>query len=201
MRLFAINFLVYFIKLIFLSFIAFCGLYVGYRINHGIEIYFRKQRKQMAKRGKLIAYMNRHYYAVFKKRKKSIKQRNEKWLYEKCCNYAERCESLDIKTAIAYLKSDIKQCEVFSILIAISIGFSKQITDPIAKAIALFLCKHKTDIGSNVDPLSFFNEMNTDLQTICSLLWAVVLILLLINFQRVVKKQQYLLCILEDPDI
>ena len=75
MKLFVIYILRYLFKMAFLTLAALAGLYVGYRINHGMEIYFKRQRKQVTKYGKLIAYMNRHYDAVNEKRKSVYNKR------------------------------------------------------------------------------------------------------------------------------
>ena len=198
MKMFTVYILKSLIKIVFLILVALCGLYVGYMLNHGMEIYFRKHRKQIKKNGKLFAYMNRHYYAVFRKRKKYVKQRDEKWLYKKCYNYAKQCDDFDIKTAIAYLTSNIKQYELFSVLIAIGIGFNASIVGPYAKAFALLLNGFNTTVVLNQYQNKLFDETNANLQFIFGIIFALVLIFLLIKSGKELKKQQYLLCMLEE---
>lgn len=200
MKLFAICILKYFIKVMFFTCIAFCGLYVGYRFDHGMEIYLKKERKQILKHGKLIAYMNRHYRATYKESRKYEKKRNEKWLYKKCYNYAKLCGKIDIKMAISYLKTDIKQCEVFTTLISICVGFSNQIVNPYAHAMASYLYKIRTTTGLSENQVISFDELNENLQTLFCLCFAMFLLLFLYKFSKTLKKQRYLLCILEDVE-
>ncbi len=200
MKLFVIYILRCLFKMSFLILVALAGLYVGYKINHGKEIYFKRQRKQVAKYGKLIAYMNRHYRATQKKSKSVHNKRNEKWLYEECYTYAKKCDELDVKMGIAYLKSDMIVFQIFSVLISICIGFSGKIVIPYAEAVAMSILEIKTTIGLSEGEMERFNELNSNLQILFCIVLALFLILILFGLGKILKKQQYLLCILEAVD-
>ena len=200
MKLFVIYILRCLLKMAFLTSAALAGLYVGYRITHGKEIYFKRQRKQVAKYGKLIAYMNRHYKAVEKKRKRAHNKRNKKWLYEKCYTYAKKCDELDVKMGIAYLKSDMIVFQIFSVLLSICIGFSGEIVIPYAEAEAMSRLGIKTTHGLSEWEMERFNELNSNLQILFCIVLALFLILGLSKSRKILKKQQYLLCILEAVD-
>lgn len=200
MKLFVIYILRCLFKMAFLTLAALVGLYVGYRINHGMEIYFKRQRKQVAKYGKLIAYMNRHYRAAKKKRKSVHNKRNEKWLYEKCYTYAKKCNKLDVKMGIAHLKSDMIVFQIFSVLISICIGFSGKIVIPYAEAVAMSRLGIKTTLGLSEWEMERFNELNSNLQILFCIALALFLIFGLAILGKILKKQQYLLCILEAVD-
>lgn len=197
MKVFVIYILRYLIKMIFLVLTAFYGFCVGYRIKHRREIYFKKQRKQIAKRGKLIAYMYAHYAVVYKKRKNVHDKRNEKWLYEKCYNYAKKCDELDLKMAIAHLKSDITIFEVIAALIAICVGFSNQIVAPYAEATAMLVMGIRTTIGLTDFQIKIYDELNSSLQMGICIVFAFLLVVDLLKVGKILRKQQYLLCILE----
>ena len=200
MKLFVIYILRCLFKMAFLTLAALVGLYVGHRINHGMEIYFKRQRKQVAKYGKLIAYMNRHYRAAKKKRKSVHNKRNEKWLYEKCYTYAKKCDELDVKMGIAHLKSDMIVFQIFSVLISICIGFSGKIVIPYAEAVAMSRLGIKTTLGLSEWEMERFNELNSNLQILFCIVLALFLIFGLAILGKILKKQQYLLCILEAVD-
>lgn len=200
MKLFVIYILRCLFKMAFLTLAALVGLYVGYRINHGMEIYFKRQRKQVAKYGKLIAYMNRHYRAAKKKRKSVHNKRNEKWLYEKCYTYAKKCDELDVKMGIAHLKSDMIVFQIFSVLISICIGFSGKIVIPYAEAVAMSRLGIKTTLGLSEWEMERFNELNSNLQILFCIVLALFLIFGLAILGKILKRQQYLLCILEVVD-
>ena len=200
MKLFVIYILRCLFKMAFLTLAALVGLYVGYRINHGMEIYFKRQRKQVAKYGKLIAYMNRQYRAAKKKRKSVHNKRNEKWLYEKCYTYAKKCDELDVKMGIAHLKSDMIVFQIFSVLISICIGFSGKIVIPYAEAVAMSRLGIKTTLGLSEWEMERFNELNSNLQILFCIVLALFLIFGLAILGKILKRQQYLLCILEVVD-
>ena len=200
MKLFVIYILRCLFKMAFLTLAALVGLYVGYRINHGMEIYFKRQRKQVAKYGKLIAYMNRHCRAAKKKRKSVHNKRNEKWLYEKCYTYAKKCDELDVKMGIAHLKSDMIVFQIFSVLISICIGFSGKIVIPYAEAVAMSRLGIKTTLGLSEWEMERFNELNSNLQILFCIVLALFLIFGLAILGKILKRQQYLLCILEVVD-
>lgn len=200
MKLFVIYILRYLFKMAFLTLAALAGLYVGYRINHGMEIYFKRQRKQVAKYGKLIAYMNRHYDAVNEKRKSVYNKRNKKWLYEKCYTYAKKCDELDVRTGIAYLKSDIIISQIFSTVVSVGIGFSNQIVTPYAEVIAMLILGIDNTIELGDPRLKMYEELNSHLKILIGLAFALSLILCLIRCGKALKKQQYLLCVLEEID-
>lgn len=200
MKLFVIYILRCLFKMAFLTLVALAGLYVGYKINHGTEIYFKRQRKQVAKYGKLIAYMNRHYRAAQKKSKSVHNKRNEKWLYEKCYTYAKKCDELDVKMGIAHLKSDMIVFQIISVLISIYIGFSGKIVIPYAEEVAKSILEIKTTIGLSEGEMERFNEQNSNLQILFCIVLALFLILFLLGLGKILKKQQYLLCILEAVD-
>ena len=165
-----------------------------------MEIYFKRQRKQVAKYGKLIAYMNRHYRAAKKKRKSVHNKRNEKWLYEKCYTYAKKCDELDVKMGIAHLKSDMIVFQIFSVLISICIGFSGKIVIPYAEAVAMSRLGIKTTLGLSEWEMERFNELNSNLQILFCIVLALFLIFGLAILGKILKRQQYLLCILEVVD-
>lgn len=200
MKLFVIYIFRCLFKMLFLTLVALAGLYVGYKINHGKEIYFKRQRKQVAKYGKLIAYMNRHYRAAKKKCKSVYNKRNKKWLYEKCYTYAKKCDELDVRTGIAYLKSDIIVYQIISTVVSVGIGFSNQIVTPYAELIAMLVLGIDKTIGLSDPRLKMYEELNSRLKISIGLAFALSLILCLIRCGKALKKQQYLLCVLEEID-
>ena len=186
-------------KTVFFMLIAFAGLYVGYRLNHGFEIYYKKQIRQIDKYGKLISYMYRHYRVVNKIWKKG-KNRNREWLYIKCYNYTKKCEKCDINNAKAYLKSDLKIQEAVSLLITVCVGLSTPIINSYAYNIALYIKGINTTVDLSYDELIAFNELITCLQNTIGIMYIFFMVCYVVKLTIILKKQQYLLSVLEDID-
>ena len=131
-------FLTYLFKFAIMAFVAGSGAYVGYWSNHKRAVYFKKQRKAIKKYGRLVAYLNRNYRAVFKKRifgkKKNI---GKDELYRKCYYYASKFDICEINSAKAYLKRDLKISELTGVLVAIIVGFGSSLIYSYAYSLSL----------------------------------------------------------------
>ncbi len=195
-----IIFIHYLVKAALFILIAFAGIYIGYRLNHGFEIYFEKQKRQIDRYGKLIAYMNRHYKAVNSKNRMrgKIEKRKEEWLYVKCYNYAEKCDKYEINIAKAHIKSDIKICEAMSLLITVFVGLSNFVINMYAYNISVFIIETSMIAGLANDNNRVFQKLSSYFQNFIGLIFLLLLIFVVKKFSIILRKQQYFLCILED---
>lgn len=179
--------LFYILKVLFFVLMAFSGMYTGYRLRCGLEIYFKKQRKNIDKYGKLIAYMYRHYNAVYRKNKKLKNEiyRSEKWLYMQCYNFAKDFEIHEINCAKAHLKSDIKTFEVMSLIITTAIAMGTVVVHVYTEVITSIL------FGNDETKYLYFQNM-------LLIVYFMFLICFIWYMLKLIRRQQFLLSILND---
>lgn len=200
MRQFIHAFLFYGIKTIFFMLIALLGLYIGYRIRHKREVYFKNQRKKIEREGKLIAYLNFNYKAVFKKKifKKNKEYRNKEWLYNRCFDYASKFNMREINGAKAYLKRDLKVFELFGLMITIFVGLSSSLIYSYALSLTNIVYNKVSEFISAEKQQSFYDNLEKSLESLIGLLLMALLIFLIYRISYPIKKQEYLISVLED---
>ena len=190
----------YLVMFLLLIGVACLGIYTGYRIKNKREVYFKKQRKNIKKYGKLIAYMYRHYYAVNRKKWKflKIKIREKDWIYKKCYVYAKKFEDEEINHAKAYLKSDLRVNEVFGFLIAISVGFGTKLINVFAYNFVFLMYGLNINTTLSNEQQQIFNNCVMETENFILIVLLLITIFILLKLKNVVIRQQYLLSILED---
>lgn len=83
--------------------------------------YIKKLYENVAKKGKIVTYMESIYLSADKKEYKNL---NIEKMYMICYKYAKNQKKMEKETAKAYLNSEIKLLEILSIMIGVACGFA-----------------------------------------------------------------------------
>lgn len=134
--------------------------------------------------------MDRHYDAVHSKNMLFCKKRNIEWLYKKCYDYASQSGKLEVNNAKAYLKSDLKLFGIFSLMVTVSLGLGTESIKSLVYELVLLI--------NGENGVKVINEMQTERQSVFGVIFMFVIIKYIAKASKVLKKEHYLLCILED---
>lgn len=167
--------------------VACSGRYARYVEDHALEKYCRKQRELIKQKGKLIAYFYRNYNICHKRKYVKEKRKGDKWVYTRCFDYAKKFKQEDINYAITCIKSDVKVFDIISFIITICAGLSS----PIINSFVIFFC-------NKIDPSSSNILLKNCIENLVGLFYIGVLIAYIILCYNVIRKQAFLLNILED---
>ena len=134
--------------------------------------------------------MDRHYDAVHNKNMLFCKKRNIEWLYKKCYDCALKSGKIEVNNVKAYLKSDIKLSEIFSLMVTVSLGFGTESIKSLVYELMMLI--------NDENAVQVINNMQTEIQSVLGVMFMFIIIKFIMKASKVLKKEQYLLCILED---
>lgn len=134
--------------------------------------------------------MDRHYDAVHNKNMLFCKKRDIEWLYKKCYDCALKSGKIEVNNVKAYLKSDIKLSEIFSLMVTVSLGFGTESIKSLVYELMMLI--------NDENAVQVINNMQTEIQSVLGVMFMFIIIKFIMKASKVLKKEQYLLCILED---